>query len=252
MLQDYVFPIVLSGSRSPVFPDPGPKPHPRPPLRVRDDLIGQDRIQVREVRTHQGHERAGHDGAEHPAITGAGVADEPAETQRDGHDRERHDRDRVEVEQRAVGVGEPRQPRGEGADDRDAEPPVAGADPQDRGGDQGDHAGPPQGGRADGQHHRDAVVGAGAARGAGLEVVATYMLERARDDQPAAGLGVVGVGGVVDEVAGVEVPDRLLVAQQGRQALAQQADRPGVRVVADPSPGGSRPSDASQLAQVAT
>ena len=160
--------------------------------------------------------------------------------ERHGHHRERDDRDRVEVEQRPVVVGEPGQPAGQHPDHRDAEPPVAPADPQDRGGDQREHGDPPQGRGADAADHPDAVVRAGAAVRAGLDVVDRVDPDRPRDDQPAGRVGVVGVLGVVDEVAGVEVPDVLLVMQPATPAsrrAAASSGRPGCWL---PSPGRSR------------
>ena len=90
--------MVQDGSRS----DPAPEPHPRQPLRVGQQLVGEDRIEVGEVGRDQGDERPDDDAADHPPITGTRVSEQPADTQRHRHHRERDDRDRVEEEQRAV------------------------------------------------------------------------------------------------------------------------------------------------------
>ena len=80
------------------------------------------------------------------------------------------------------------------------------------------------------------LSGPDAAVGAGRDVVDRVDPDRPGDEQPAPRVGAVGVLGVVDEVAGVEVPDVALVVQPGRERVAEDLRRRGLGVLRAPLP----------------
>ena len=176
--------MVQDGLRS----DPASEPHPRQPLGVGQQLIGEDWIDISKVGCDQGNERPNDDRCDHAPISGTRISEEPSGTQGQGHHRERDHRDRVEEEQRSGVEGEPGQPTGQYADDgmpkRQSRwlsrrwPRRAAQERR-----------PTTARRTDAEITEMQLSGPSAAVGSGLDVVDRVEPDRAGDDRPAGRVG---------------------------------------------------------------